>query len=216
MRKPTPLLAPLLVAFVLAALVTAAPAASAPAVRVVRCPTSFGIGQRDRRLPSTVAARLSSSRTAGLRFYGNNELLVLAPARWRCSGLIGADGSAGMRITRGERTISVQAVPYTSGVGASEACPLFADARPPAPCAQHPPPQEVITRLSATEVAFEDPPGVRGTGQPSGGSLPANGVMLFNPSPSSGFFYEETCVLPQSQHGECTLLLNDALRRAPR
>jgi hypothetical protein len=73
--------------------------------------------------------------------------------------------------------------------------------------------RERIERLSRTAVAFEDPPGVHGTGQPSGDSFPANGVMLFNPS-SKGFFYGETCVLPASEHTVCTLLLNDALRRA--
>jgi hypothetical protein len=200
---------------VIALLVGALPAAASDvSVRVVRCPTSYGISQRNKRLPKSIATGLTASQASGLAFYGNNELLVLAPAAWRCSGEIGADGSAGMGITRGQRTIAVQAVPYTSSVGAGEACSLFADADPPAPCPEHPPRRERIERLSRTAVAFEDPPGVHGTGQPSGGSFPANGVMLFNPS-SKGFFYGETCVLPASEHTVCTLLLNDALRRAP-
>jgi hypothetical protein len=199
-----------------ATLLVVAPQARAASVRVVRCRTSYGASQPTKTLPQLVGTQLSASQAARLTFYGNNELLVLAPAAWSCSGQIGADGSAGMLITHGQEAVGVQAVPYTSGVGASEACALFADARPPVRCFDHPPRQERVSHLSRTAVAFEDPPGVHGTGDPSGGQLPANGVMLYNPSPAAGFFYQETCVLPASQHNTCSVLLNDALARAPR
>ena len=199
-----------------ATMVPVAPTASAASVRVARCRTSYGISQPTMSLPQLVGTSLPASQAARLAFYGNNELLVLAPAAWSCSGQIGADGSAGMLIIHGQEAVGVHAVPYTSGVGASEACALFADARPPVRCLAHPPRQELVSHLSRTAVAFEDPPGIHGTGDPSGGHLPANGVMLYNPSPSVGFFYQETCVLPASQHNTCTVLLNDALARAPR
>jgi len=194
-------------------LVTDADAAS---VRVVRCRTSYGISQPTRSLPRVVGSRLSAAQAAHMAFYGNNELLVLAPASWSCSGQIGADGSAAMRITHGPDAVGVQAVGHSSGVGASEACGLFADARSEIPCLARPPRRERVVRLSRTAVAFEDPPGVHGTGEPSGGPLPANGVMLYDPSPASGFFYQETCVLPTSRRSTCTTLLNGALARAPR
>ncbi|HEX4107118.1 MAG TPA: hypothetical protein VHX88_03235 [Solirubrobacteraceae bacterium] len=200
---------------VAAVVLVAAAAAGATSIRVVRCPTGYGVSQPTKRLPATSGSPLGAAQAAGLSYYGNNLLLVLSPAGWHCSGLVGADGSAGMRITHGADSVSVQSVGYTSGVGASEACSLFSDANPPAPCQAHPPAAEHITRRSRTTVEFEDPPHVHGTGASSGGALPANGVMLFDPSERSGFFFEETCVLPAAQHARCTALLDDAIRRAP-
>jgi hypothetical protein len=40
--------------------------------------------------------------------------------------------------------------------------------------------------------------------------------MRYNPSPSHGFFFEETCVLPASEHRLCTTILDDGIHRAPR
>jgi hypothetical protein len=194
------------------------PVAEAARVRVVACPTEYGIVGPTKRLPASVATRLGAGQAAGLELYGNNVLLVLAPAAWHCSGLVGADGSAGMTVTHGARTVAVQAVGYTSSVGAGQACPLFADADAlsPVPCEQHHPTGESITRINATTIAFEDPPHVHGTGEPSGGALPANGVMLYSPSGRHGFFFEETCVLPAGDARLCTTILDDGIRRAPR
>jgi hypothetical protein len=193
-------------------------AAPAATVRVASCPTGYGIAAPVERLPRTVATGLTGGQAARLRFYGNNSLLVLAPAGWHCSGLVGADGSAGMTVAHDGQAIAVQAVGYTSSVGAAAACPLFADADPlsPVPCAQHHPAAEIITRVNSTTIAFQDPPHVHGTGQPSGGSLPANGVMRYSPSARRGFFFEETCVLPAADHRLCTTILDDGIRRAPR
>jgi hypothetical protein len=117
-----------------------------------------------------------------------------------------------MTISQEDETIGVQYVGAPGPNAASGACALFSDAKLPWGCQLHQPPGEVITRLSNVAVAFEDPPHVHGTGDPSGGVLPANGVMVYRPSPSSGFpFFEETCVLPVSEHAVCTVLLNDVL-----
>ena len=195
---------------------TASGGASAASVKVVGCRTTFGTSQPIRKLPASVNTKLGHAAVSGLEFYANNALLVLAPRDWNCSAAIGADGSDSMNIKHEDEAVTVQAVPYTSGVGASEACSLFSDARPPAPCDQHPPRGERDIRLNATTVAFEDPVGVRGTGDPSGGPLPANGVMLFNPSPAHGYFYQETCVLPAARHQECSVALNEAIHETPR
>ncbi len=205
----------ILIALIALALAGSATAAS---VRVVSCRTEYGIPAPAVRLPRTVATGLSAGQAAALRFYGNNSLLVLAPAGWHCSALVGADGSAGMSVKRGPQTVAVQAVGYTSSVGAAAACPLFADADAlsPVPCRQHHPLAETLTPINSTTVAFEDPPHIHGTGLGSGGALPANGVMRYSPSASRGFFFAETCVLPASEHRLCTTILNDGIHRAPR
>jgi hypothetical protein len=193
----------------------AASRASAAAVRVVGCRTSYGVTQHSESLPGVIGTNLSAKQARGLAFYGNNDVLVLAPAGWGCSGEVGADGSTSMGITHGHESVTESAIVSGGYAGSFEACSLFRDARPPVRCAEHPPLAETDVRLSRTAIAFHDPPGVHGTGVRSGGALPAYGVMLYDPSVSTGFYFEETCVLPASEHRLCTVLLDDALRRAP-
>ena len=42
------------------------------------------------------------------------------------------------------------------------------------------PPSEIVDPLSTSVVDFEDPAGVKGTGDPSGGQDPANGLMTYS------------------------------------
>jgi hypothetical protein len=69
-----------------------------------------------------------------------------------------------------------------------------------------------VSRLSSTVVAFEDPPFVRGSGVPSGGAFPANGVMTYPTDVSDGS-YLETCTLPEISHSTCTTILDDFVAR---
>lgn len=57
-------------------------------------------------------------------------------------------------------------------------------------------------------VSFEDPPGVAGEGDPSGGPYPANGVLLYSYA-EEGSASVVTCTLPPSQHDLCMAILND-------
>jgi hypothetical protein len=129
-----------------------------------------------------------------------------------------------MLITKGPEAVGAGST--SAYMGSYEACYLFAGVRPLVPGVQCPqrPTGESVVRLSKTAVAFEDPPRVKGTGNPSGGPLPANGVVVYKARPgrsaagtpdTTGFLFEETCVLPASEHTLCTALLNDSLTRAP-
>jgi hypothetical protein len=83
-------------------------------------------------------------------------------------------------------------------------------------CSRRRPPAEVVTQLSATAAGFEDPPGVVGDGFPSGGSQPANGVVIHHgpvPAPGAETGLAETCTLPEAQRGLCTAILNEFLHR---
>jgi hypothetical protein len=62
---------------------------------------------------------------------------------------------------------------------------------------------------NATTAFFEDPIGVSGVGDPSGGPYPANGVVTYNGTSAT----EATCTLPESDHALCTVVLNDFLRK---
>jgi hypothetical protein len=72
-----------------------------------------------------------------------------------------------------------------------------------------------VTRIAAYSVLFEDPPGVRGNGFPSGGPYPADSLLMVNAKTSSSSIAanQETCTLPRAQHALCTMILNDFRRR---
>jgi len=69
------------------------------------------------------------------------------------------------------------------------------------------PASQTMTQISANTVGFEDPPGVAGTGNPSGGPYPANGVVTYSAAVQPGT-YVGTCTLPPSDHALCTSVLN--------
>ncbi len=82
-----------------------------------------------------------------------------------------------------------------------------------------PPAAERITWLSGSasipvgptsvdRISFEDPPGVVGDGNPSGGPYPANGVINYRYGPE-GSAASLTCTLPTNEHQLCTEILND-------
>ncbi len=77
--------------------------------------------------------------------------------------------------------------------------PLFAAlARSPGfPCGSGVPLREQVHRLRSNVTLFEDLPGVRGSGWPSGGSYPANGLVGIG---EHGLVFRSTCTLPTSEH----------------
>ena len=91
------------------------------------------------------------------------------------------------------------------------ACALFpaaAASLPAGPCPTTPPSEESKSQISATAVAFEDPPDVKGTGTPSGGVDPANGVVTYSKS------WHRTRRAPcRSSHNLCTAIVNDFVSR---
>ena len=202
------------------------------------CNTSYGDTNPNTPPPSTMQVTLPSSMSGtSLSYYalGNNEYSVLAPAGWDCSGSVGADGSSGMTVVPPSEANALadstvpsassmpQAIYVTNngacqGCGFSQTCGIFAQANTQyanslGGCTS-PPASETDTTLTSTVVGFLDPPGVSGTGQPSGGSNPANGVITFaltNGNQANSDLM--TCELPDTEHQLCTATLNDFIRR---
>jgi hypothetical protein len=102
--------------------------------------------------------------------------------------------------------------PDTGEVGGL-ACPFFPNATPQPAWAKCPsiPAGERVARIGTDAVAFEDPPHVHGTGDPSGGDYPANGVIIYGDSRAA----LATCTLPESEHSDCTAILNAFVDRHP-
>jgi hypothetical protein len=194
------------------------------AVAVVRCPTTFGIGGPPRLTPATIHVS-SSSSTSGLVAYTNTQTYLVGPRGLRCAGGVGADGgplvlawrrglprpgpharTAGLTLTLEEAC---------AGCKADDACPFFTVlARDLGfPCRRGVPSGERVYRLRPDVTLFEDPPEVAGSGWPSGGPDPANGLVGTTGTPLRGLVYRSTCTLPTEDHSICTTSLNDVISR---
>jgi hypothetical protein len=194
------------------------------ALPVVRCPTEFGVSGPSPRTPATVTVS-SSSTTRGSVAYTNTQIYLVGPRGMRCSGIVAVDGGSqvvawpqghsrpGPHARTDGLTLSLD--PACVSCKADDACPFFtALARDLGfPCTGGVPAGERVYRLTSDIILFEDPPGVAGSGWPSGGHDPANGLVGHTGSPGNGLVYRSTCTLPASDHSACTTSLNDVIRR---
>jgi len=224
---------------------TSTTAASNPAadvstsLPVVACPTSYAVepAPAAKNLPSTLTINVPADLASQLTVYADEAgvMELIAPTGWDCTASFGADGSSVESLTpTGEVFTQNEALPSGSdeeaivgtqnggcqGCADYQACPFFAAAQSDTGnCTNTSPPSgEEVTQLASNIVAFEDPPGLAGDADPSGGEYPANAVMTYtrDPAGSTGNFLSswfETCTLPYSQQMLCTAVLNDFASR---
>jgi hypothetical protein len=203
-------------------------------IPVVTCPTSFGLPDETMGpVPATMTATVSPEVAAQVTFYGNGMRTLLGPKGWHCEAAVGADGSTSMTITppgqltpTGSPSPDRQAITaYTGGacVGciATMACGLFPEAwklfaQPGDSCPTKTPAGELVTRPMPRSAIFEDPPGVAGTGEPSGGRYRALGMMVFDPGtgPAASDLLPAalliTCTLPDAMAQVCDEIVEGA------
>ncbi len=196
------------------------------AVAVSTCPTQFGVpGDSSPAVPSSLAAPAAAAKE--LEGYSNGFISFLAPAGWSCTGSVGADGGetlsafpAGQSEPVGGTSVPFDAEAVyvflpSQGLGPSIylACPFFltAAALETGISCPTPPTGEITHPDGANVVEFEDPPGLKGDAPPSGGSYPANGVVVWDAS--TKYAAEAVCTLPQQRHSICTAVLDDFLSR---
>lgn len=205
-----------------------------PGVPVVPCKVAFGVSPETRpRLPGRISG-VPASVARRTRFYSDGFVTVLAPKGWACSGLAAADGSQSLSVyPRGQsdplrgtpkRTATAVTVflDYTGhGPGAALVCALFPGSRA-ASLAQSTgscpsvPAGEVHGRPRPGVVSFVDPPGVAGSGIPSGGAFAASGAVVYPTSasePSSVAVAKITCTLAPGPAALCDLIVTDFLGR---
>jgi hypothetical protein len=187
-----------------------------------------------------IAAQLplaAPARTAArLAFYSDGFVTLLGPRGWSCRGVEAADGGRSLSVfPRGQtdpllgdhlgaETAGVTAlIDYTGhGPGALLVCSLFPQsaaatlARGIITCPALPR-REQLERPTPDVVLFHDPPGVTGTGSPSGMHNDASGLVSFpqlRPEPSSVPVAKATCSLPPSMRGLCSAIVADFLTRS--
>lgn len=169
--------------------------------------------------PRVVVAAVET--TSRLAVYTTGYLSVLAPRDWKCQGASGVNGSQSIavfpqactgpagpfKLSSGQG-VTAMSIPACQGCMAAVVCPLFPSVLrdwPGIRCDNVVPPGERVPRQNASTVFFEDPPGVSGDGNPSGGPYPAHGVLLFPPASGA------TCTLREADHALCTVVLNEFL-----
>ena len=204
-------------------------------IAVVTCPTTFGLPDETMGpVPSTMTATVSAAVAGQVAFYSNGTRTLLGPKDWHCEAAVGVDGSSSMTITPpGQATPAGSPPPdrqavtaFTGGacVGciATMACGLFPEAwklfdQPGSSCPTTSPAGELITRPIPRSVIFEDPPGVAGTGEPSGGRYRALGLMVFDPGTGAGGSGTDfpsalkiTCTLPDAMAQVCDEIVEGA------
>lgn len=171
------------------------------------------------QIPASMTATLPPELTNAVSFYSTGSITMLAPKGWHCQGKISQDGGADITVDSPSAGQAITAHIETANQGGISdlACPLFSEAAAAdpsgGPCPTTSPPNERTHPLSATTITFEDPPSVRGIGNPSGGANPAEGVLVYKPSKLA---MQATCTLPANQHTVCTQVLNDFLTRNDR
>jgi hypothetical protein len=185
-----------------------------------------------------VSATVPADQASNLAVYSDTAgtLILIGPKGWICRAEFGAEGSGGLVISPAGESIhkvpgsrghvpslsNAEAIEgYQTGAsapdGAALACPVIAaaataNARELKQACPHPTGETVLPK-TPTEVAFYDPPGVAGEGAPSGGLVPAYGVVLYLPGKGKGTAYVSTCTLPAAQSAICTAVLNDFVAR---
>jgi hypothetical protein len=173
-------------------------------------------------------AAIKGDFASQLSVYSNGQLTILAPRRWQCNASEGADGDVGLAVYPAgnkqlEEAVIAHSIRVCQRCVADAICPFFSQA--PAllgyskrPCPTAVPKREAFRRSGPNVIAFEDPPGVAGNGHPSGGSNPAEGLLVFLPR-VAGLRAAETdvtCTLESSKHSLCEAILSDFLVRVRR
>ena len=143
----------------------------------------------------------------------------------RCSGIAAVDGGSQVIVWPQGHShpsfhshaagLTLTLDPACAGCKAGDACPFFTGlARQLGfPCSSGIPAGERVYRDRTNLVFFEDFRGTAGSGWPSGGPYPANGLVGYTGNGLNGEVYRSTCTLPALQHSICTASLNDVIGR---
>jgi hypothetical protein len=186
-------------------------------ISVRSCPTTFAIPGDQRTPPKHANLALEAAKLVA--WAGGGTPIVLAPRGFACKALVGADGGVHVQLAppgaaRSGPAVDVEVEGACVGCITAMACGLFPAAEQAMgyPCTTRLPKRERVARLLPTVRAFSDPPGVKGSGSPSGGRLRAVGAVVFVPD-RSAFAARVTCTLETADAGSCQAIIADFLTR---
>jgi hypothetical protein len=206
-----------------AALLCALTATSALAnvrVAVKACPTSYAIPGTHQKQPTHATLATTAKKAKALvAWAGGGTPIVLAPHGFDCKALVGADGGVHVQLAppgapKAGPAVDLEVEGSCIGCITAVACGLFPGAVHDMgfPCTTPRPARERVAKLLPTVRAFIDPAGVRGTGNPSGGRLPAVGAVVYVPN-RSAFAARLTCTVEPADSATCQTIIADFLTR---
>jgi hypothetical protein len=202
---------------------------------LVECVTGTGTNLAPKAMSATKALNVPPQLAGKMAAYTDDQgqLYLLAPLGWTCQASLGADGNDSIAVyppgeigtsqfalghtwPKSAQAVTGDLLPTCYACFVGQACTFFPDAEhdlvrnyggqlscTPLPSGQS------VSRVSSSVIAFQDPAGVLGTGEPSGGTYPASGVVTFKERAPSGTYGSamETCTLPKSEHAMCNAAL---------
>lgn len=200
-------------------------------VPLVECVTGTGTPESPKPMPGTKVLKVPAQLVNKLAAYTDDqgELYLLAPVGWTCQASVGADGNDSIAVyppgevgttrfalnktwPKTAQAVTGDLLPTCLACYVGQACTFF-------PAAEHDlvqdfsgrlsctplPSGQGVARLSPSVIAFHDPPGKLGTGEPSGGVYPASGVVTFKDRTANATYGSamESCTLPQNEQVMC-------------
>jgi hypothetical protein len=211
--------------------VASAQGAVAARLPLVECVTATGTLVGPKPMPATKVVSVPPQVLNKMALYSDDQgdLYLLAPLGWACQASLGADGNDSIAVyppgevatsqfalghnwPKSAQAVTGDLLPTCLACFVGQACTFF-------PAAEHDlvrdfsgqlsctplPSGQGVNRVSSSVIAFQDPAGVLGTGEPSGGVYPSSGVVTFKDRAPSGTYGSamETCTLPKSEHVMC-------------
>ena len=195
------------------------------ALPVSPCTVTDGAVEGPAPTPSvrTLDVRIPVALATRLVVYGiETEQMILAPRGWRCTGLVGADGSAHITIVDPadeHAAVTVDAAPGAPYSGVLDlACPLFPDADRELhatfgfECPKQHPAAEQVT-MEGTDIAhFSDPPGVKAVGALSGGPYTVDGALVYHVEPDNLIVaFQISCAMKPADAPACDPIIDQWL-----
>jgi hypothetical protein len=187
-------------------------------IPTVNCTIDNASGEKLQANPGALTAKLPKGMAFAVTYYWSGwGAAFLAPAAWKCTGLIGGDNTSVYSII--DPADSTAVVTYASaarsyGSMLLMACPLFPQAATllktdlstdcELPPAVETPAAETTTAISSTIVRFNDPAGIKGTGVGSGGSLAVTGAVFWDGNTAQ----KVSCALPDDQAAVCNAVIS--------
>jgi hypothetical protein len=217
--------------------VASAQAPTSSRIPLVECVTGMGTASGPKPMSGTKALNVPAALVKKVAAYTDDQgdMYLLAPVGWTCQATLGADGNDSIAVyppgevgtsqfalghswPKSAQAVTGDLLPACYACFVGQACTFF-------PAAEHDlvrdfsgqlnctplPSGQGVSRVTSSVIAFSDPAGVLGTGEPSGGTNPAYGLVTFKDrSPNSMYGSAmETCTLPKNEHALCNAALQD-------
>lgn len=194
-------------------------------LRTKKCPTSEGMDRPDVPLEETTTVPVSPLGLEGfVAFTNTTGSVLIGPRNWKCSSTVAVDGGETIALTPdgsnpfeegAELGITYDVSAGCQGCMASEICAVL----PNAPvvlryadmgvgCDRNKPLKEKLTPIGDLTVMFEDPPGVKGQGDPSGGSVSSIGMLTYSEYLGTR---QVSCAVPDELAASCPSVVSGSI-----